>query len=133
MDHDSAFMSSLMSYLFHGLNIKIKMVGPYNHQSLQAEHRIKSLAHILAKHLTGLGQMWMKYLSLATFAYNTFKSPNLRNHSPFKLTFGRNPKVLLNTETNPNIKVSTNFKEYYDLLNKRIKYLQDILFNFKSR
>ena len=30
-----------------------------------------------------------------------------------------------------NIKVSRNFKEYYELLNKRIKYLQDILFNFK--
>ena len=133
MDQDSAFMSSLMSYLFHRLNIKIKMVGPYNHQSLQAEHGIKSLTHILTKHLTGLGQMSTEYLSLATFAYNTFNSPNLGNYSPFELTFGRKPKVLLNTETNPNIKVSTNFKEYYDLLNKRIKYLQDILFNFKSR
>ena len=69
MDQDSAFMSSLMSYLFHRLNIKIKMVGPYNHQSLQAKHGIKSLACILTKHLTGLGQMWTKYLSLATFAY----------------------------------------------------------------
>ena len=63
MDQDSAFMSSLMSYLFHRLNIKIKMVGPYNHQSLQAEHGIKSLTCNLAKHLTGLGQMWTKYLS----------------------------------------------------------------------
>ena len=133
MDQDSAFMSSLMNYLFHRLNIKIKIIGPYNHQSLQAEHRIRSLTCILTKHLTGLGQMWTKYLSLATFAYNTFNSPNLGNYSPFELTFGRKPKVLLNTETNPNIKVSTNFKEYYDLLNKRIKYLQDILFNFKSR
>ena len=77
MDQDSAFMSSLASYLFHRLNIKIKMVGPYNHQSLQAEHGIKYLTHILTKHLTGLGQMWTKYLSLATFAYNTFNSPNL--------------------------------------------------------
>ena len=41
--------------------------------------------------------------------------------------------MLLNTERNPDIKVSTNFKEYYGLLNKRIKYLQDTLFNFKSR
>ena len=41
--------------------------------------------------------------------------------------------MLLNIETNTHINVSTNFKEYYDLLNKRIKYLQDILFNFKSR
>ena len=132
MDQESAFMSSLMSYLFQRLNIKIKTIAPYNDQLLQAEHRIKSLTHILTKHLTGLGQMWTKYLSLATFAYNTFNSPNLGNYSPFELTFGRKPKLLLNTETNPDIRVSTNFKEYYDLLNRRIKYLQDILFNFKS-
>ena len=53
MDQDSAFMSSLMTYLFHRLEIKIKIIAPYNHQSLQAEHGIKSLTHILTKHLTG--------------------------------------------------------------------------------
>ena len=74
MDQDSAFMASLITYLFHRLNIKIKTVAPYNHQSLQVEHGIKSLACIQTKHLTGLGQMWKKYLSLATFAYNTFNS-----------------------------------------------------------
>ena len=31
MDQDSAFMSSLMNYLFSKFNIKIKMVAPYNH------------------------------------------------------------------------------------------------------
>ena len=41
VDEDSAFMSSLMTYLFHKSDIKIKTVAPYNHQSLQAEHRIK--------------------------------------------------------------------------------------------
>ena len=133
MDQDSAFMSSLMTYLFHRLNIKIKTVAPYNHQLLQAEHGIKSLTRILTKHLTGLSQMWTKYLALATFAYNTFNSPNLGNYSPYELTFGRKPKLLLNTEANLDIKVSRNFKEYYELLNKRIKYLQDLLFNFKSR
>ena len=55
MDQDSAFMSSLMTYLFHKFDIKIKTVSPYNLQSLQAEHGIKSLSHILTKHLTGLG------------------------------------------------------------------------------
>ena len=109
------------------------MIAPYNNQSLQAEHRIKSLTRILTKHLTGLGQMWTKYLSLATFAYNTFSSPNLGNYSPFELKFGRKPKLLLNTETDPDIRVSTNFKDYYEPLNKRIKDLQDILFNFKSQ
>ena len=77
--------------------------------------------------------MWTKYLSLATFAYNTFNTPNLGNYSPYELTFGRKPKVLLNIESNPDIKVSKTFKEYCELLNKRIKYLQDILFNFKSQ
>ena len=108
-------------------------MAPYNHLSLQAEHGIKSFLHILTKHLTNLGQMWPKYFSLATFAYNTFNTQNLGNYSPYELTFGRKPKVLMNLEYNPDIKVSRTFKEYYEPLNKRIKYLQDILFNFKSK
>ena len=56
MDQDTVFMSSLMNYLFCKFNIKIKTVAPYNHQSLEAEHGIKSLSSILTKHLTNLGQ-----------------------------------------------------------------------------
>ena len=77
MDQNSAFTSSLMNYLFKMFDIKITIVAPYNHQSLQAEHRIKSPSNILNKHLTDLGQMWPKYLLLATFAYNTFNILNL--------------------------------------------------------
>ena len=132
MDQDSAFMSTLMTYLFHKFDINIKTVDPYNHQSLQAEHGIKSLSNVLSKHLSSLGQMWTKYLSLAMFAYNTFNTPNLGIYSPYELMFDRKPKVLLNLESNPDIKVSKTFKKYYELFIKRIKYLQDILFNFKS-
>ena len=121
-----------MTHLFHKFDVKIKTVAPYNHQSLQAEHWIKSLSHILTKHLTILGQIWTKYLSLATFAYNMFNTPNLGNYSPYELTFGRKPKLMLNIDSNQDIKVSRSFREYYELLNKRMKYLQDILFNFKS-
>ena len=64
MDQDSAFMSSLMTYLLNKFNIKVRTVAPYNHQSLQAEHDIKSLSTILTKHLTNLDQMWPKYLPL---------------------------------------------------------------------
>ena len=77
--------------------------------------------------------MWPKYLSLATFAYNTFNTPNLGTYSPYELTFGRKPKLLIDVESNLDIKVSRSFREYYKPLNKRIKYLQDILSNFKSR
>ena len=57
MDHDSTFMSPLMSYSFKKLDIKIKTVAPYNHQSLQTEHGIKSSSTILTKYLASLGQM----------------------------------------------------------------------------
>ena len=54
------------------------------------------------------------------------------NH-PYELTSGRKPRPLINLDSNPDIKVSGTFKEYYELLNKRLKYLHDILLNFKSR
>ena len=62
MDQESTFMFSLINYLLSKLDNKIKTVAPYNHQSLQAEHGIKSLSTILMKHLINLGQMWPKYL-----------------------------------------------------------------------
>ena len=105
MDQDSAFMTSLMNYLFRKFEVKVKTVAPNNHQSLQAEHGIKSSSNILKKHLMEKGQMWHKYLPLATFAYNTFNSPNLANHSPCELVFWRKPKLLLDLETDPNIKM----------------------------
>ena len=132
MDQDSAFMSMLMNYLFKRLNIKIKTVASYNHQSLQAEHGIKSLSTILTKHLTELGQMWPKYLPLVTLAYNIFNSLNLGNYSPYELVFGRKPKLLLDLETDLDIKISGSYKDYYSLLNT-LSYLQEILQQFKSR
>ena len=88
MDQDRAFMSS-MNFLFKKFDIKVRTVVLYNHQSLQAEHRIKSLSNILTEHLTN-----PKYLQLATFTYSTFNTPNLGNYSPYQLVFGRKPQSL---------------------------------------
>ena len=133
MDQDSAFMSSLMNYLFQALGIKIKTEGPYNHKSLKAEHGIKSLSNIWTKQITGQGQTWHKFLSLATFAYNMFHSPNLGNYSPFKLTLRKEPRLLLNLEKDPDTRVSGTYNNYHTLLTKRLKYLQNMLQNFKSK
>ena len=77
--------------------------------------------------------MWPKYLPLATFMYNTFNSPNLANFSPYELGFRRKQKVLLNLETTPAIKVAGIFKDYHELWNKRLKYVQQLLQKFKSK
>ena len=133
MDLDSAFMSSLMNYLFKRLGIKIKTVVPFNHQSVQAEHGIKSLSNILTKHLTKSGEMWPDYLPFATLAHNTYNSLNLSNYLPYELVFGRKLKLLLDLETDPDIKVSATYEEYYEQLEKRLKYLQKVLLDFKMR
>ena len=133
MDQDSDFMSSLMNYLFRKFEVKLKTVAPYNHQSLQVEYGMKSLANILMKHLTEKGQIWHKYLPLATFAYNTLNSPNLVNHSPYELVFGREPKLLLDLETDSNIKVVGTFKEYYTQLGKRLQYLHKLLQDTRTK
>ena len=51
MDLYSAFMSTVIIYLFKRLAIKTITVTLYNHQCLQAEHSMRSLVTILAKHL----------------------------------------------------------------------------------
>ena len=91
------------------------------------------MSNILSKCLTDQGQMWHKFLSLATFSYNIFHSPNLGNYSPYKLVFGRKPRILINIEMNPDIKVSGTFKDYHTLLTKRLDYLQKMLQNFKLK
>ena len=74
-----------------------------------------------------------KIFVISNICIQYFNRSNLENYSQYELTFGRKPKLLLNVDSNSDIKVSRHFKEYYELLNKRIKYLQDILFNFKSQ
>ena len=100
-----------------------------NHQSHQAEHSIKCLSTILTKHLTNLGQMWPKYLPLATFASNTFNTPNLGNHSPYKLIFGRKLRSIFNLDSTADVKVSGIFRDYYELLNKRLRYLHNLIYS----
>ena len=62
-----------------------------------------------------------------------FNTPNVGNYRPYELPFGRKCMPLINLDSTPDIKVSGTLKEYYELPNKRIKYLQNLLFNFKSK
>ena len=87
----------------------------------------------MTKHLTEQGQMWPKYLPLVTLTYNTFNSPNVGNYRPYELVFSRKPKLLLDLETDPDIKIPGSYKDYSTLLNKRLSYLHEILQQFRSK
>ena len=77
--------------------------------------------------------MWHKYLLLATFAQNTFNSPNLANHSLYELVFGRKPKLLLDLETDPDVRVSGTHREYLLQLKRRLEYLHKLLQDFRMK
>ena len=74
--------------------------------------------------------MWHKYLPLATFAHNMFNSPNLANHSPNELVYGRKPKLLLDLEMDPDVRVLGRHKEYLLQLRKGLEYLHKLLQDF---
>ena len=74
--------------------------------------------------------MWHKCLPLMTFVHNTFNSPNLANHSPYELVFGRRPKLLLDLEMDPDVRVSGTYREYILQLRKRLGYLHKLLQDF---
>ena len=87
----------------------------------------------MTTHLTGLGQMWPKYFPLAILAYTAFNSPNLAYYSPYEVAFGRKPKLLLDLETNPAIKLTHTFKDYNILFNKMLQYLHWLHQDFKLK
>ena len=126
-DQDPAFMSSLSQYMYEQLGIRIITVGPTNHKSLKAEAGIKSLSNILMKHLQGFGTEWPTYVKLAMLTHNTFHTPNLMGHSPSEIAFGRETRLIPELEVASKIKVSSNFKDHYEKLQKQTKYLREKL------
>ena len=91
-DQDPAFTSSLMEAFATQLNIKVMLVSPTNHQSLQAEHGIKSLSGLLVKHLSTVWS-WHSVLPYSLLCYNGYSSPNLNGYSPYELVFGQKMTV----------------------------------------
>ena len=59
-----------------------------------------------------------------------FNSPNLANHSQYELVFRRKPKLLLDLETDPDVKVSGTYREYFLQLNKKLDDLHKLLQDF---
>ena len=86
-DQEPAFTFSLMEAFVTQLNIKVILVSPTNHKSLQAEHGIKSLSGLLVKHLSEVWS-WHSCLPYSMLCYNAYSTPNLNGYSPYELVFG---------------------------------------------
>ena len=110
-DQDPAFMSHLTQWFLHTYGIHETTASPTNYQSLMAEHGINSLAGILMKHLTGLGDNWPQYCKPAMLVYNSFATPNLDNLSPFEVALGRKAVLAPRFEFKPKAPITGNHSE----------------------
>ena len=131
-DQDPAFTSSLMEAFVTQLNIKIVLVSPTNHQSLQAEHGIKSLSGLLVKHLSTVWS-WHSVLPYSMLCYNGYSSPNLNGYSPYELVFGHKMTLSHELEIKVDTVVSGTFKDYYEKLKKNLQYMGERLQKFRSQ
>ena len=131
-DQDPAFTSSLMEAFVTQLNIKIVLVSPTNHQSLQAEHGIKSLSGLLVKHLSTVWS-WHSVLPYSMLCYNGYSSPNLNGYSPYELVFGHKMTLSHELEIKVDTVVSGTFKDYYEKIKKNLQYMGDRLQKFRSQ
>ena len=80
--------------------------SPTRHQPLRAEHGIKSLASILMKHLTGLGDNWPLHCKPAMVVYNSYATLNLDNLSPFEVAIDSKALLAPKFEYKPRISIT---------------------------
>ena len=131
-DQDPAFTSSLMEAFVTQLNIKVILVSPTNHKSLQAEHGIKSLSGLLVKHLSQVWS-WHSCFPYNMLCYNGYSTPNLNGYSPYELVFGHKMTPSQELELKVDTVVSGTFTDYCEKLKKNLKYMGDRLQKFRSQ
>ena len=131
-DQDPAFTSSVMKAFVTQLNIKVILVSPTNHQSLQAEHGIKILSGLLVKHLSTVWS-WHLVLPHSMLCYNGYSGPNLNGYSPYELVFEHKMTLSHELEIKVDTVVRGTFRDYYERLKKNLQYMGERLQKFRSQ
>ena len=123
-DKDPAFMAHVTEALLAMMKVKVITVSPTNHQSLTAEHGIKSISTILTKTLAERGTKWPEFLPLCQLAQNATASPNLEGLCPYQLVFGHIPRLEPVSQISPELQIPVTHKVFFETLKKKIQDLQ---------
>ena len=100
---------------------------------LMAEHGIKSLATILMKHLTGLGDNWPLYCKPAMLVYNSYAPSNLDNLSLFEVAIGRKAVLAPRFELKPKVPITGTHAKTQEKLQESLLYFKKRLEEFRSK
>ena len=129
-DQDAAFTSHLMAYFTKQYGIKLYMVSVHNHQSLLAEHSIKSLSSIIKYLMFQAQGPWVNYVDDAMVMYNSYASPNLDSLSLYELVYGHKAKVVPDLEISVSAPAAGEYCNYVRLLQKQLTVLRTHLQQF---
>ena len=132
-DAAASLTGKLVELLCRTLGIDQKVISVMNHGSLQVERHIQTLSNFLKVNLNQFGNDWVRFVPTAAYAYNSFSSPHLGNHSPYELVFGRKPANLTNLTFNPMSGLSHSYGEYAELLKKRFDHLSQTMLKLQKR
>jgi hypothetical protein len=130
MDSDRALENKVMNYIYNSLDIKTKIISPYNHGSLITERFCQTISNLILSNLTETGQNWPLFVQSAVYSYNTFSIPSLENYSPHYLVHLNDiePVTPLNLAPIPNMgnmKVQVYVESLRDRLNNVAKRILD--------
>ena len=123
----------IVQAILHMLNCKLKVISPYNHGSSKVERQIKTVRHIIVKHLWDKGQMWPLFMTTAAYAMNTFAFEALNGFSPFQLVFAHDPLDLMSLSFPKIDTIPVAYREYYNLLLARAQMVGRLLLNWRTQ
>ena len=122
-----------MAYFTKQYGIKLYTVSVHNHQSLLAEHGIKSLSSIIKYLMFQAQGPWINYVDDGMVSYNSYASPNLDGLSPYKLVYGCKAKVAPDLEISVSAPVAGEYCDYVRLLQKQLTVLRTHLQQFRDK
>lgn len=130
-DAAASLTGKLLEVLCKALNIDQKVISVENHGSLQVERHIRTLSDFLKVNLNQFGNDWVRYVSTACYAYNSFTSPFLGNHSPYELVFGREAPNLTSLKFNPMSGLSLSYQDYVSHLKNKFQNISRIMLSLQ--
>ena len=132
-DQDPAFMAKVMQLLLDLYKIKLCTVSPTNHQSLQAEHGIKTISNTILKHLVAYGKNWEEHARSAMLHTNTYASPNMCNVSPYQCVFGKRARLDPTLEIRPDLIHMGTYKDLAERIYRQCRANLDMIEKFRSQ
>lgn len=132
-DAAASLTGKLLTALCATLTIDRKVISVENHGSLHTERHIQTLSNFLKVNLNQFGTDWVRFVSTTCYAYNSFSSPHLGDHSPYELVFCREPPNLSSLSFDPMSSLSSSFDEYADHLKKKFDQISHTMLSLQRK